>query len=105
MRPGRAVVASASESEGYTPAVWTGLFGLALATPAGLCYPRRPRTAGMLWIMLGMLSLANSVQRNPDNWLAPPGGLFMLGLGVWYPIEYSSPDVRAKHVEYWTAKA
>jgi hypothetical protein len=29
----------------------------------------------------------------------------MMGLGTWYLIKYRNRDVRAKHVEYWTAKA
>jgi len=29
----------------------------------------------------------------------------MIGIGTWYFIKYRNPDVRAKHVEYWTAKA
>ena len=85
--------------------MWTGLLWFALLTAAGLCYPRRPRTAGMLWIMLGVLSLTLNLQRNPDSWLAPTPGLFMIGMGTWYLIKYRHPDVRAKHVEYWTAKA
>ena len=32
-------------------------------------------------------------------------GLFMIGIGTRYPIKYRNPDVRAKHVKYWTAKA
>jgi hypothetical protein len=75
--------------------------------------------AGTLWIVLGALSLALAVERNGessfsaammvdrngDNWLGPISGLFMIGMGAWYLTKYRKPDVRAKHVKYWTAKA
>lgn len=32
-------------------------------------------------------------------------GAFFVGLGVIYLFKYREPEVRAKHVEYWTAKA
>ena len=85
--------------------MWTGLLWFALLAAAMLCYPRRPRTAGTLWIMLGVLSRSLNLQRNADSWLAPIPGLFMIGMGTWYLIKYRSADVRAKHVEYWTARA
>ncbi|OLE85152.1 MAG: hypothetical protein AUF76_01520 [Acidobacteria bacterium 13_1_20CM_2_65_9] len=43
-------------------AMWTGLFWFALLAAAGLCYPRRPRTAGALFIGLGFLSPFLSTQ-------------------------------------------
>jgi hypothetical protein len=55
--------------------------------------------------MLGALSLAINLQRNAQSWLGPISGLFMIGMGTWYLIKYRKADVRAKHVEYWTAKA
>ena len=55
--------------------------------------------------MLGVLSLSLNLQRNADSWLAPTPGLFMMGMGAWHLIKYRDHDVRAKHVEYWTAKA
>ena len=85
--------------------MWAGLLWFVLLAAALLCYPRRPRTAGTLWIMLGVLSLLNNLERYAESWFGPTGGLFMIGLGVWYLIKYRSPDVRAKHIEYWTAKA
>ena len=85
--------------------MWTGLLWFALLAAAGLCYPRRPRMAGILWITLGVLSLTLNLQRNPDSSLGTTPGLFMVGMGAWYLIKYRNPDVRAKHVEYWTAKA
>jgi hypothetical protein len=85
--------------------MWTGLLWFALLAAAMLCYPRRPRVAGMLWIMLGGLSLTMNVLRNPSSWSGPIAGLFMIGMGIRYLIKYRDRDVRAKHVEYWTAKA
>ena len=70
-----------------------------------LCYPRRRRTAGTLWIMLGILSVALKFERNADSVFGPISGLFMIGMGTWYVITYRHRDVRKKHVEYWPAKA
>lgn len=85
--------------------MWPGILWFAWLTAAMLCYPRRPRTAGMLWIMLGVLSLTLNLQRNASIWLGLLPGVFMIGMGTWYLIKYRNRDVRAKHVEYWTAKA
>ena len=60
--------------------------------------------SGILWIMLGVLSFALNVQRNA-MWFGLLPGIFMISMGIWYLIKYRSADVRAKHVEYWTAKA
>jgi hypothetical protein len=46
-----------------------------------------------------------TVDRNGDSWLGPISGLFMIGMGILVPDQVSNPHVRAKHVEYWTAKA
>jgi hypothetical protein len=83
--------------------MWPGILWFALLAAAMLCYPRRPRTAGALWIMLGALSLAQAWMRGA--WLGGLSGLFCAGLGAWYLVKYRKPDVRAKHVEYWTAEA
>ena len=83
--------------------MWTGLLWFALLAAAGLCYPRRPRLSGVLWILLGALSMTLSVAR--DARLARVSGLYLIALGIWYLVKYRKPDVRAKHVEYWTAKA
>jgi hypothetical protein len=80
-----------------------GLLWFALLTAAMLCYPRRPRTAGVLWMMLGTLSLVQSYTRSAQ--LGAVSGVFCIGLGIWYLVKYRDADVRAKHVEYWTAKA
>jgi hypothetical protein len=85
--------------------MWTGLLWFALLAAAMLCYPRRPRTAGTLWIMLGVLSVAMRFARVAGGSFGPISGLFMIGMGTWYLIKYRSPNVRAKHGEYWTAKA
>ena len=85
--------------------MWTGVPWFALLAAAMLCYPRRPRTAGALWIMLGVLSLSINLQRKADSWLALIPALFMIGMGTWYLVKYRHPDVRARHIDYWTAKA
>jgi hypothetical protein len=85
--------------------MWSGLLWIALIAAAGLCYPRRPRTAGVLFLALGVLSAALAFTHSPGNGLAPVAGAFWIGLGVWYLVKFRHPDARAKHVEYWTAKA
>ena len=86
--------------------MWPFLAWLALMAAAGLCYPRRPRTAGALFIALGLLSTTLVLVFNHGSLLASLGaGVFWIGLGASYLVKYRRPDARAKHVEYWTAKA
>jgi hypothetical protein len=86
--------------------MWPLLVWFALLTAAGLCYPRRPRTAGALFITLGVLStILVSVLNHASLLASVVPGVFWLGLGASYLVKYRSPDAREKHVEYWTAKA
>ena len=63
--------------------MWQGMLWFALLTAAMLCYPRRPRTAGVLWITLGVLSLFLRYLHNPGSVLgAISAGAFFVGLGV-----------------------
>src|SRR5688572_18689249 len=89
----------------YTPALWTGLLWFALLAAAGLCYPRRPRTAGAFFIMLGVLSAALSFRGGAGLGAATFVGLIWFSLGLSWLMRFRNPDIRAKHVEYWTAKA
>jgi hypothetical protein len=85
--------------------MWSGLLWFALLTAAGLVYPRRPRTAGILFMMLGALSIVlGQPQRSGYQW-GVIAGVFWIALGAWQLIKYRNPNVRAKHIEYWTAKA
>jgi hypothetical protein len=86
-------------------AVLMFLLWIALLTAAGLCYPRWPRTSAVLFLVLGVLSVVLIFLGNSGNGLIVGPGLFWIGLGVWYLVKFRSPDARAKHVEYWTAKA
>ncbi len=83
--------------------MWTGLLWFALLTTALLAYPRKPRMSGILWVMLGILSISQSYSHGGR--FGGLSGTFCVGMGVWYLVKYRDPDVRAKHVEYWTAKA
>jgi hypothetical protein len=86
--------------------LWPLVAWLALVAAAGLCYPRRPRTAGALFIALGLLFTILVVVLNHGSLLASLGaGVFWIGLGASYLVKYRRPDAREKHVEYWTAKA
>jgi hypothetical protein len=72
MRPVRAVVASASESESqYSSRLDQGF--LVGARGAGWAVlPATAANGGHVVDHARMLSLADSVQRNPDSWLAHP---------------------------------
>jgi hypothetical protein len=83
--------------------MWTFLLWLALLAAAGLCYPRRPRTAGALFTVLGVLSIILCLVHG--GVLAQVGGVFWIGLGTSYLVKYRRLDARERHVHYWTAKA
>ena len=86
--------------------MWTLFLWFGLLAAAGLCYPRRPRATGALFIILGVFSIVLGFLHNPDRWLAPVGaGVLPIVMAAWSLAKYRSPDVRAKHVEYWTARA
>ena len=80
-----------------------GLLWFALLAAAMLCYPRLPRTAGVLWIALGSFSLFQSYTHSAR--LGATSGVFCIALGIWYLVKYRDAMVRARHIEYWTAKA
>jgi hypothetical protein len=81
---------------------WFGILAV-----AGLCYPRRPRTSGTVFILLGVWSLILQLTaRTPVSvlhafWFAA----LWFGLGVSYLIRFRDPLVRAKHVAHWTTKS
>ena len=85
--------------------MWAGLLWFALLTAAGLCYPRRPRTTALLFIALGAISLIPSRVQSSGSGLGEFIAAFWIALGVWQLVKYRSPNARAKHIEYWTAKA
>jgi hypothetical protein len=64
-----------------------------------------PRTAGSLFVATGIVAIVLTLTRNQGNALIAFPGVFWIGLGIWYLVKFRSPDVRAKHIEYWTAKA
>jgi hypothetical protein len=79
--------------------VWLGLMGL-----GGLCYPRRPRATGVLFVMAGgFMFIVWATGAIGD---APPVVAVTsaaLGLGsLW---RFRDPAVRAEHVAEWTRKA
>ncbi len=79
--------------------VWLGLL-----VAAGLSYPRRPRTAGALFVGLGILSLS-LILRDSGNLAVAPVALFFVALGVWQIVRFRDPAVRARHVEQWTSQS
>jgi hypothetical protein len=77
---------------------------LAIVGTAGLCYPRRPRTMGALFVvaggfMFGMWA-ADAIGDNPPIIAATSAAL---GLGtIW---KFRNPAIRAAHVAEWTGKS
>jgi hypothetical protein len=67
-------------------------FWCAVLTAAGLCYPRRPRVSGVLFIALGVLSAALRAASGPF-WGMPVlvAGSFWIALGVGYLIKFRNP--------------
>jgi len=79
---------------------------LAILMAAGLCYPRKPRASGALFLLLGVWSVFLQVLSNPAGsvlravWFPA----FWFVLGVSYLVRFRDPQVRARHVAAWTAK-
>jgi hypothetical protein len=84
-----------------------GLFSwFLLLTAAALCYPRRPRLSGALFIVLGGWSIVLRSFSGPGSGLLALGsGAFWVVLGVSYLVRFRSATVRAEHIAHWTAKA
>jgi hypothetical protein len=59
----------------------------------------------VLFIVLGALSLVPTRVQSSGSGLGAIVAVFWIGLGAWQLVKYHNPDVRAKHIEYWTAKA
>jgi hypothetical protein len=69
-----------------------------------LCYPRRPRAMGVLFVVAGGFILVmwtvGAIGNNPPIIAATSAAL---GLGtIW---KFRDPTVRATHVAEWTAKS
>ena len=73
---------------------------------AGLCYPRKPRTSGALFVLLGVWSVLMQVLSGTSGsvFRAVWFSAFWFALGLSYLTRFREPQVRAKHVAQWTAK-
>ena len=84
--------------------VWT-----ILLTAACLVYPRRPRTAATLTVLLGVWTIVARVMgwnqpRSPIGfWPAIALGAFWCGLGLVGLVKFRTEQARREHVGYWTA--
>ena len=89
----------------WAVAVWTTLL-----TAGGLCYPRRPRLAGLMFMLLGLWT----IPMGRFNWVGGRTGtsvwsaLWLAGfwfvLGASWVFRFSNAKTRAEHIGYWTAK-
>ena len=86
--------------------VWTTLLTAAL-----LVYPRRPRTAGVLILLMGVWTFAlryfpwTSQRVTAGYWTAWWMAAFWIVWGLIWIVRFSSATRRAAHIGYWTAKA
>jgi hypothetical protein len=79
--------------------VWLGLM-----TAGALCYPRRPRATGVLFVAAGGFMFA--VWATGAIGDAPPiAAVTSAALGVGNLWRFRDPTVRAAHVAEWTGKA
>jgi hypothetical protein len=85
--------------------VWTMLL-----TAACLVYPRRPRTAALLTVLLGVWTIVARLMhwnqpRSPIGfWPAIGLGACWLGLGLFGFVKFRTVRAREDHVGYWTAR-
>jgi hypothetical protein len=78
--------------------VWLGLMGA-----GALCYPRRPRATGVLFIVAGGFMFALWAAGAIGD--APPiAALTSAALGLGNLWRFRDPTVRAEHVAEWTGK-
>jgi hypothetical protein len=79
--------------------VWLATMGA-----GGLCYPRWPRAAGVLFLMLGAFMFfvwaAGVIGDAPPVNAAAPAALGLATL-----LRFRNPAIRAAHVAEWTGKA
>jgi hypothetical protein len=89
----------------YTPgAVVILTIWLAMMGTGALCYPRRPRTSGVLFLISGGFMLAVWVAGMIGD--APPVvAVTSLGLGLGNLWRFHDPIVRAAHVAEWRGRA
>ena len=82
-----------------------------LLTAGGLLYPRRPRLAGLMLVLLGLWT----IPLGTFNWGGGRTGTSVWGadwlaacwfvIGFAWIIRFSNAKIRADHIGYWTAKA
>jgi hypothetical protein len=55
-------------------------------------------------MVVGALSLVPTRVDSSGSGLGAIVAAFWIGLGAWQVVKYHNPNVRARHVAYWTAK-
>jgi hypothetical protein len=91
--------------------MWPAMVWIGLLTAGFLCYPRRPRTAGTLMILVGawtfLLKYMNwgNGRVTTGVWTAFWVAAFWFIVGLLWIVKFRDRDVRAAHVGYWTAKS
>jgi hypothetical protein len=76
---------------------------LAVMGAGGLCYPRRPRAAGVLFVLAGVFMFvvwaAGAIGNNP-----PITAATSVALGFGQLWRFRDPTARAAHVAEWTRR-
>jgi hypothetical protein len=86
-------------------AVW----GL-LLTAGGLLYPRRPRLAGLMLMLLGLWTIPlgrynwGGGRTGTSVWSAAWLAICWCAIGLAWIIRFSNAKRRADHIGYWTEK-
>ena len=87
-------------------AVW-----IVLLTASLLVYPRRPRTAGTLLVLLACWTLSirfmtwGNGRASSGLWGATWVAIVWLVVGLFWIVKFSNASRRAEHIGYWTEKA
>jgi hypothetical protein len=82
-----------------------------LLTAGGLLYPRRPRLAGLMLVLLGLWTIPLGTynwaggRTGTSVWAAGWLAVCWCAVGLAWIIRFSNAKARAEHIGYWTAKA
>jgi hypothetical protein len=77
---------------------------LAIMAAAGLCYPRRPRTSGVLFLAAGGFMFIVWAAGVIGNTL-PLNATISAALGLGQLWKFRDSSIRAAHVAEWTGKS
>lgn len=82
---------------------------LGLLTAAALCFPRRPRLSGLLFLALGvwsvLLRFTTLGSTQPGSLLVALGsGVVWFWIGIMFLVRFHDSAARSAHVKSWTSR-